>query len=61
MDLLFKAVARTYEDPALRADAEAAGAIVALSRSPEEFRSFIESETLKFDQLVRAARLGAGS
>lgn len=61
VDLLFKAVAKTYEDPALRADAEAAGAIVALSRSPEAFRSFIESETLKFNQLVKAARLGVSS
>ena len=61
VDLVFKAVAKTYEDPALRADAEAAGAIVALSRSPEEFRSFIESETVKFDKLVKAARRGGSS
>lgn len=61
VDLLFKAVTKTYEDPVLRADAEAAGSIVALSRSPEEFRSFIESETLKFNQLVKAARLGVSN
>lgn len=57
IDTLFKAVAKAHEDPAVRADVEAAGSVVALSRSPEEFRSFIESETLKFDKLVKAARL----
>lgn len=61
IDALFKAVARTYEDPAARADVEAAGSVVALSKSPDEFRSFIEGESRKFEKLVKAARLGVTS
>jgi len=61
IDVLFKAVRTAYEDPALKAEAEAAGSVIAISRSPEEFRAFMESETLKFAQLVKAARLGLGN
>ncbi|MFO1397750.1 MAG: tripartite tricarboxylate transporter substrate-binding protein [Burkholderiales bacterium] len=57
VDALFKAVTATYQDPALRADSEAAGAIVAPSASPAEFTRFIEAETRKLDKLVKAARL----
>lgn len=57
VDALFKAVTTTYQDAALRADSEAAGAIVALSTSPAEFTRFIETETRKLDKLVKAARL----
>lgn len=57
VDALFKAVTATYQDPGLRADSEAAGAIVALSASPAEFTRFIETETRKLDKLVKAARL----
>jgi tripartite-type tricarboxylate transporter receptor subunit TctC len=57
VDVLFKAVARTYGDPALRAESEAIGALVALSESPSEFTKFIEAETAKFQKLVKAARL----
>ena len=57
VDVLFKAVARAYDDPALRADSEATGAFVALSSSPAEFTSFIRSETVKLDRLVKAAHL----
>lgn len=61
IDALFKAVAKTYEDTALKADAEASGSVIALSRSPEEFRSFVEGETLKFDKLVKAAHLSVSN
>jgi tripartite-type tricarboxylate transporter receptor subunit TctC len=61
VEALFKAVARAYEDASLRADAESAGALVSLSASPAEFTKFIEGETLKFDRLVKAARLSAGN
>ena len=61
VEALFKAVARAYEDASLRADAETAGALVSLSASPTEFTKFIEGETLKFDRLVKAARLSAGN
>jgi len=54
---LFEAVTKSYDDPALRADSEAAGAIVALSSSPAEFTRFMEAETRKLDQIVKAARL----
>jgi len=57
VDLLFKAVVRTYDDPTLRADSEAAGAVVALSGSPSEFTRFIEAETLKLEKIVKAAHL----
>jgi len=57
VDALFKAVTAAYQDPALRADSEAAGAVVALSASPAEFTRFIEAETRKLDRIVKAARL----
>ena len=57
VDALFKATVKTYEDPALRADAEAAGAIVALSESPADFAKFMQAETVKLDKIVKAARL----
>jgi tripartite-type tricarboxylate transporter receptor subunit TctC len=57
VDGLFKAVAKTYEDPALRADSEAVGAVIALSASPAEFTRFMESETIKLDKIVKAANL----
>jgi tripartite-type tricarboxylate transporter receptor subunit TctC len=61
VDVLFKAVVRTYEDPAVRADAEASGSIVALSRSPQEYHSFVEAETRKFEKLVKAAHLSVNN
>ena len=48
---------KSYEDPALRADSEAAGAVIALSRSPAEFTKFMEAETMKLDKIVKAANL----
>ena len=42
VDVLLKAVAKSYEDPALRADSEAVGAVIAISASPQEFTSFME-------------------
>jgi tripartite-type tricarboxylate transporter receptor subunit TctC len=57
VDALFRAAVKAYEDPTLRADSEAAGAIVALSASPADFTRFMEAETLKFAKLVKAARL----
>jgi len=59
VDTLFKAVAKAYDDPALRADSDAAGALVALSTSPSEFTKFVEAETVKLESLVKAARLDA--
>lgn len=61
VDILFKAVVRAHEDPAVRADVEASGSIVALSRSPQEYRSFVETETLKFEKLVKAAHLSVNN
>ena len=55
---LAEAVARVYDDPALRASSEAAGAQVALSGSPSEFTRFIGAETQKFGRIVASARLG---
>jgi tripartite-type tricarboxylate transporter receptor subunit TctC len=57
VDTLFKAVAKVYEDPTLRADSDATGALVALSTSPAEFTKFMQAETIKLDKLVKAARL----
>lgn len=57
VDTLFKAVAKTYDDAALRAESEAAGAVVSLSSSPAQFTRFIEAETRKFENLVAAAHL----
>ncbi|MBS0320695.1 MAG: tripartite tricarboxylate transporter substrate binding protein [Proteobacteria bacterium] len=57
VDLLFNATTRSYADPALRADSEAVGAVVALSASPAEFTQFMQSETAKLDAIVKAAHL----
>jgi tripartite-type tricarboxylate transporter receptor subunit TctC len=57
LDILFKAIVKTYEDPTLRADCEAAGTPVALSSSPAEFTAFMQAETLKFEKIVKAAQL----
>jgi hypothetical protein len=59
VDLLFKAVVRCYDDPALRADSAAVGALVALSGSPAEFTKFMETETVKLAKIVRAANITA--
>jgi tripartite-type tricarboxylate transporter receptor subunit TctC len=57
VDTLFKAVVKAYEDPTLRAESEAAGAIVALSRAPADFEAFMRAETVKLDRIVKAAHL----
>lgn len=57
VDAIFKATIKAYDDPALRADSNAAGATVALSTSPAEFTRFMKIETLKLDKLVKAANL----
>ena len=57
VDTLFKAVSKSYEDAALRADSEAVGAVIALSASPAEFTKFMELETVKLDKLVKSANL----
>ncbi len=57
LDILFKAVVKTYEDPTLRADSEAAGTPVTLSTSPAGFTKFMQAETLKFEKIVKAAQL----
>lgn len=61
VDALFKAMRKVYEDAAVRAASEAAGAFVALSASPAEFRRFMEAETLKYAKLVAAAKLRVDS
>jgi tripartite-type tricarboxylate transporter receptor subunit TctC len=61
VDVLFEAVVKTYDDPTLRADSEASGAMVALSSSPSEFTKFMELETVKLDKLVKAAHLSVGT
>ncbi len=57
LDTLNKALARTYDDPVLRADSEAMGAFVTLTSSPAEFSRFVEAETRKFEKIVKAANL----
>jgi len=57
IDVLFKAVVHAYDDPVLRADSAAAGAVVALSSSPAEFTRFMEVETVKLAKIVKAANL----
>lgn len=54
---LHKAIGRAFDDAALRAESEAAGTWVSLSASPQEFTAFIQAETLKFEKIVKAARL----
>lgn len=55
---LFKAVLMAYQDTALHAISELAGATVAPSASPAEFKAFMEAETLKYSKLVASAKLG---
>jgi tripartite-type tricarboxylate transporter receptor subunit TctC len=57
VDVLFKAVAKAYEDSAVRSESEAVGAVIALSASPAEFTQFMQAETVKLDRIVKAARL----
>jgi len=57
VDTLFKAIVKSYDDPALRSDSEAAGAVIAPSPSPADFTRFMEAETVKLDKLVKAAKL----
>lgn len=57
VDILFRALVKTYADAGVRADSEAAGATVSTSASPGEFTKFVEAETLKFEKLVKAANL----
>ena len=59
VDVVFNAVARAYEDPALRTESEAVGAVIALSSSPAEFTKFVEAETGKLEKIVKAAQLSA--
>jgi tripartite-type tricarboxylate transporter receptor subunit TctC len=54
VDVLFHAVTKAYDDPAVRADSLAAGAVVALSGSPAEFMTFMEAETRKLAAIVKA-------
>ncbi|MFC7410699.1 Bug family tripartite tricarboxylate transporter substrate binding protein [Hydrogenophaga atypica] len=56
-DVWFKALQQVYADPTVRAEHEAAGTLVALSSSPAEFTRFIEAETVKYQQLVKATGL----
>ena len=57
VDTLFKAVVRAFDDPAVRADSAAVGALVALSSSPADFTRFMEMETVKLSKIVKAANL----
>ncbi len=57
LDVLFKAYAKLYIDPAVRAEHEAAGAPVSLSASPAEFGKFMEAETAKYERIVKATNL----
>jgi tripartite-type tricarboxylate transporter receptor subunit TctC len=58
IDVLFRAFQKVYADPAVRADNEAAGSVIALSASPAEFSQFVAQETLKYEKLVKATNLG---
>lgn len=57
IDVLFRAYQKLYNDPAVRADHEAAGAFVSLNASPAEFSQFVAQETAKYDKLVKATNL----
>ena len=57
LDVLYKAYAKLYADPAVRAEHEAAGAPVSLSASPAEFSRFVEAETAKYERIVKATGL----
>ncbi|MFT3779237.1 MAG: tripartite tricarboxylate transporter substrate-binding protein [Ottowia sp.] len=57
VDVLFRAYQKTYADPAVRADHEAAGVLVELSASPADFGRFMAEETRKYARIVKAARL----
>jgi tripartite-type tricarboxylate transporter receptor subunit TctC len=61
IDAVFNAVGRAYDDPALRADSAAAGALIALSTSPAEFTRFMEAETVKLGKIVKAAKLSTSN
>ena len=57
VEVLFNALQKLYNEPAVRTDHEAAGTAVSLSASPAEFRQFVEQETAKYDRLVKAIGL----
>lgn len=57
VQVLFKALHKSFEDAALRKETEASGTVVSLSPSPQDFAKFMQAETTKFDKLVKAAKL----
>lgn len=61
VDVVAKAVARSYDDPALRSSSEAAGALVAVTASPAEFTKFIAAEAVKFEKVVKGAKLSVSN
>ncbi len=57
VNALFQALVKTYADPGLRVDMDAAGSTVALSASPADFTKFMQAETVKFERIVKSANL----
>jgi tripartite-type tricarboxylate transporter receptor subunit TctC len=61
IDVIFRALLKVFADPAVKADTEAGGSLVAPSASPAEFSRFIEAETVKYERLVKAANLAVAN
>lgn len=61
VDILFKAVVKTYNDPGVRANAQATGSTVSTSISPAEFTQFVQAENGKLEKLVKALQLRVGN
>lgn len=61
VDILFQAVVKTYNEPGVRADAQAFGSTVSTSESPAAFTRFVQAEAGKLDKLVTALGLRVGS
>jgi tripartite-type tricarboxylate transporter receptor subunit TctC len=58
VDTLHRALRKLYDDPSVRAEQEATGAMTSISNSPAEFTRDIVADTARYERLVKAIGLG---
>lgn len=59
VEKLYKAITAALNNPELRKNYEATGTAVAISKSPDEFTSFIKNETEKYVRIVKASGISS--
>jgi tripartite-type tricarboxylate transporter receptor subunit TctC len=53
VDILYRATVHTLSDPEVRRRLSEGGVLPLVSKSPEEFAAFVESETARWEQVVK--------